>query len=162
MLHMHHIVNPGPTERALFSMVLTAEHCRWCRVFMLDGPSGVERTNVTAASNPSDLYSARRRVRHIERPDFRLTELELTAGQTIPWHKHTSIRDTFYVLEGVVRVTLLDPAHEVEVRPGETFAVKVGRPHLVANAGTAAATFLVLQGVGDCDFVPIVDRTTHD
>jgi hypothetical protein len=31
-----------------------------------------------------------------------------------------------------------------------------GRPHLVTNAGTGSMTFLVLQGVGEYDYVPLV------
>ena len=30
------------------------------------------------------------------------------------------------------------------------------RPHLVVNAGETSATFLVLQGIGEYDFVPLV------
>ena len=33
--------------------------------------------------------------------------------------------------------------------------VAAGRPHLVTNAGDASATFLVLQGLGEFDFVPV-------
>jgi hypothetical protein len=34
--------------------------------------------------------------------------------------------------------------------------VKPRRPHLVANGGSGSATFLVLQGIGEYDFVPLV------
>jgi hypothetical protein len=33
--------------------------------------------------------------------------------------------------------------------------VPPGRPHLVTNAGNDSAVFLVLQGIGDYDFVPL-------
>jgi hypothetical protein len=29
------------------------------------------------------------------------------------------------------------------------------RPHLVTNAGDASAVFLILQGIGEYDFVPL-------
>jgi hypothetical protein len=32
------------------------------------------------------------------------------------------------------------------------------RPHLVTNGGSKSLTFLVLQGVGEYDFVPLVPR----
>jgi hypothetical protein len=35
-------------------------------------------------------------------------------------------------------------------------AVPARRPHRVANGGDASATFLVLQGVGEYDYVPLV------
>jgi hypothetical protein len=33
--------------------------------------------------------------------------------------------------------------------------VRAGRPHLVTNGGTTSAVFLVLQGVGEYDYVPL-------
>lgn len=38
----------------------------------------------------------------------------------------------------------------------ETYAVAPGRPHLVTNGGDASATFLVLQGIGEYDYIPLV------
>ena len=40
--------------------------------------------------------------------------------------------------------------------PGESYAVEPRRPHLVTNPGDTSATFLILQGVGGYDFVPLV------
>ena len=39
--------------------------------------------------------------------------------------------------------------------PGETYSVTPRRPHLVTNDGEASATFLVLQGLGEYDYVPL-------
>ncbi len=33
--------------------------------------------------------------------------------------------------------------------------MRAGRPHLVTNGGEASAVFLVLQGVGEYDYVPL-------
>ena len=38
---------------------------------------------------------------------------------------------------------------------GQTYSVPPKRPHLVVNAGDTSATFLVLQGIGEYDFVPL-------
>ena len=46
----------------------------------------------------SHLYEVERRDRHAERPGFRISELQLSPTQTVPWHFHTNISDTFYVL----------------------------------------------------------------
>jgi quercetin dioxygenase-like cupin family protein len=73
----------------------------------------------------------------------------------VPWHFHTTIQDTFYVLEGALRLFLRDPKEEVRLQPGETYAVRPGRPHLVTNPGPGSATFLVLQGIGEYDYVPL-------
>ena len=40
--------------------------------------------------------------------------------------------------------------------PGEPYAVRPDRPHLVTNGGDRSATFLVLQGIGEYDYVPLV------
>jgi quercetin dioxygenase-like cupin family protein len=66
------------------------------------------------------------------------------------------VQDTFYVIEGQLRLFLRDPKAEVRLGPGDTYSVRARRPHLVANGGEAAATFLVLQGIGEYDFVPLV------
>jgi quercetin dioxygenase-like cupin family protein len=106
----------------------------------------------------SHLYEVERRARHAERPGFRISELQISPTQQVPWHLHTNVQDTFYVLQGTIRLFLRDPKEEVPLVPGETYAVRAGRPHLVTNAGTTSATFLVLQGIGEYDYVPLVDR----
>jgi len=103
----------------------------------------------------SHLYEVERRARHAERAGFRITELQISPRQRVPWHYHTNIRDTFYVLEGRLRLFLRDPQEEVRLAPGETYVVRPGRPHLVTNAGETSATFLVLQGIGEYDYVPL-------
>ena len=76
----------------------------------------------------------------------------------MPWHYHTNVHDTFYVLEGELRLSLRDPKEEVRLAPGQTYAVRPGRPHLVTNAGQRSATFLVLQGIGEYDYVPLTTK----
>jgi quercetin dioxygenase-like cupin family protein len=73
----------------------------------------------------------------------------------VPWHYHSRIQDTFYVLEGRLRLFLREPGEEVLLGPGETCTVRAGRPHLVTNGGDTSAVFLVLQGIGDYDYVPL-------
>lgn len=67
-----------------------------------------------------------------------------------------AIADTFYVLEGEMRLFLQNPKEEVRLKPGETFVAVAGRPHLVTNAGQGSLTFLILQGIGEYDYVPLV------
>jgi quercetin dioxygenase-like cupin family protein len=74
----------------------------------------------------------------------------------VPWHYHTNVQDTFYVLAGRIRVFMREPKEDVVLGPGETFTLAPRRPHLVTNAGNASATFLILQGIGEYDFVPLV------
>ena len=111
---------------------------------------------MNAVKESSHLYEVERRARHAERPGFRISELKLSPAQQVPWHSHTNIQDTFYVLEGRLRLFLRDPKEEVRLAPGETHVVRPGRPHLVTNGGEGSATFLVLQGIGEYDYVPLV------
>ena len=103
----------------------------------------------------SHLYEVERRARHAERPGFRISELQLGPHQQVPWHYHNRIEDTFYVLHGRVRLFLRDPKEEVRLAPGETYTVRARRPHLVTNGGAESAVFLVLQGIGEYDYVPL-------
>jgi quercetin dioxygenase-like cupin family protein len=102
------------------------------------------------------LYEVERRAYHCERPGFRITELQLSPTQTVPWHTHTNVSDTFYVLAGEMRLFLQNPKEAIALKPGQSYAVAPGRPHLVTNAGAGSMTFLVLQGVGEYDYVPLV------
>jgi mannose-6-phosphate isomerase-like protein (cupin superfamily) len=103
----------------------------------------------------SHLYEVERRARHAERPGFRISELQISPTQTVPWHYHTNVQDTFYVLQGRVRIFLRDPTEEVGLGPAESYVVRPRRPHLVTNAGDTSAVFLVLQGIGEYDYVPL-------
>jgi len=96
------------------------------------------------------------RARNAARPGFRISELKLSARQKVPWHYHSNVADTFYVLEGRLRIFLQKPKQEVRLQPGETFTAEARRPHLVTNAGKTSVTFLVLQGIGEYDFVPLL------
>jgi hypothetical protein len=53
------------------------------------------------------------------------------------------------------RLFLQDPKEEVNLKPGEIHVVRAARPHLVTNGGTKSLTFLVLQGIGEYDYVPL-------
>ena len=102
------------------------------------------------------LYEVERWAEHATRPGFRITELQISPAQKVPWHFHTNIQDTFYVIDGQLRLFLREPKEEVRLGPGDTYSVKPRRPHLVTNGGGDSATSLVLQGIGEHDFVPLV------
>ena len=106
-------------------------------------------------SDASELYPVERRARHAERDGFRISELQISPTQVVPWHCHTNIDDTFYVIAGRIRLHLKDPPESIELGPSETYKVPAGRPHLVRNVGNSSATFLVLQGIGEYDYVPL-------
>lgn len=103
----------------------------------------------------SHLYEVERRAVHAERPGFRISELQISPTQIVPWHCHSNVQDTFYVIEGQIKIFLRDPDEQVLLQPGNTYAVKAQRPHLVRNGGKTSATFLILQGIGEYDYVPL-------
>ena len=110
-----------------------------------------------ALKDASGTYPVERRDRHAERPGFRINEIQISPIQSVPWHYHNTIQDAFYVLEGHIKIYLMDPKENVRLGPGDIYAVKAPRPHLVTNDGDVSATFLVLQGVGEYDYVPLVN-----
>jgi mannose-6-phosphate isomerase-like protein (cupin superfamily) len=108
----------------------------------------------------SHLYEVEHRATHAARPGFRINELKISPKQKVPWHFHNKVSDTFYVVEGAIRIFMQQPKEDVRLSVGETYTVPARRPHLVTNAGQSSATFLVLQGMGEYDFVPLVAERT--
>ncbi|MEP7219708.1 MAG: cupin domain-containing protein [Bacteroidota bacterium] len=108
-----------------------------------------------SVGDASHLYEVERRARHAERPGFRISELQISPAQSVPWHYHGNVQDTFYVIEGTIGILLRAPDEEIRLGPGGTCSVPPGRPHRVVNTGETSATFLVLQGIGDYDYIPI-------
>jgi len=90
----------------------------------------MDATKLDAVKDASHLYEVERRARHAERPGFRIQELQISPRQQVPWHYHNNVQDTFYVLEGHVRLFLRDPKEDVRLGPGETYTVRARRPHL--------------------------------
>ena len=103
----------------------------------------------------SHLYEVERRALHAERPGFRISELQISPTQKVPWHYHSNVQDTFYVIEGHIRLFLREPDENMRLGPGDVYSFAAPRPHLVTNDGDRSATFLVLQGLGEYDYVPL-------
>lgn len=108
-----------------------------------------------AVKDTRKIYEVERREYYAPRPGFRIAELQISPTQTVPWHYHNEVQDTFYVVSGSIRIFTREPEEEILLKPGQTYAVPAGRPHLVTNAGDASAVFLVLQGIGEYDFVTV-------
>ena len=104
----------------------------------------------------SHLYEVERRARHADGRASASADCSLTTQQ-VPWACAPNIQDTFYVLEGELRIFLRDPGGEVRLGPA-ALSVRPGRAHLVTNPGQRSATFLVLQGLGEYDYVPLTNR----
>ena len=110
---------------------------------------------VESHKDASHLYEVERRQTHAARDGFRINELTISTSQKVPWHYHSHIKDTFYVLEGELKIYLRRPKETKHLSRSECYVVEAKRPHLVVNSGSESATFLVLQGIGEYDYVPI-------
>ncbi len=117
-------------------------------------------------SNGESLYDVEERVTVAEAPGLRVRRLSLRAGESVPWHLHTEITDTFFCMDGPMQVTTREgaagesgagPADDsVHVlRAGETLAVGPGTWHLVTGVEGGACRFMIVQGVGTYDYVPL-------
>lgn len=104
-------------------------------------------------NKPSHPYEVERRTRHADYPGLRITELQVCAGQSTPWHYHTQVRDTIYVVQGAVEIQLSDPAETVVLGVDDSYSIDAGRRHLVRNTEPTSTTYLVIQGRGKIDFI---------
>ncbi len=87
-------------------------------------------------------------------PGLRVTLMTLDPGQEIPWHSHSQVADTSFCLQGMVEISLREPDETVALTCGSHLEVPVGRPHRVACTGDAQCRVLLVQGVGQYDFLP--------
>ena len=110
---------------------------------------------VESYKDASLLYEIERRETHAARDGFRINELTISTTQKVPWHYHTNTKDIFYVLEGEITIYLREPKETKNLQRAEIFEVAPKRPHLVVNSGSESATFLILQGIGEYDYVPL-------
>ena len=79
----------------------------------------------------------------------------LAPGEEIPWHRHTAADDLCVLLSGVLRVELREPDERWILVPGDSQRTPAGRAHRLCNPGASDCAFLLIQGVGRRDFVPL-------
>lgn len=82
----------------------------------------------------------------------RITHMVLAPGEEIPWHLHTFVRDTFYVLLGPVTIFTREPDGETNLEAGETLQIRMGQPHRVTNRSARDVAVILLQGIGEYDY----------
>ncbi len=106
-------------------------------------------------SRPTPSYEIEAREVLADAPGLRVSILTLAPGQEVPWHKHTTITDTFVCMSGSLRIETREPRAEHVLEPGQRHAVPAGEAHRVTGLGMGAAKFLVIQGVGEYDYVAL-------
>ena len=106
-------------------------------------------------TEPKDLpYKIKRRESVARVDGLKVTILTLAAGEEIPWHSHSIIDDDFFCMEGPMVVETRNPDAVNTLQPGETLKVPVGRPHRVTGQNNGPCRFMLVQGIGEHDFVP--------
>ena len=86
--------------------------------------------------------------------DLRASILTVGPGQCVPWHHHSEVTDTVFCIEGPMLVETRSPDEEQILAPGDMTAISPGQPHRVSGVGGDRCKFLIIQGVGDYDYVP--------
>jgi quercetin dioxygenase-like cupin family protein len=91
----------------------------------------------------------------MEGQDMRAVMLTLAAGQSVPWHYHSDITDSFVCLEGPMIVETRAPRAIHVLSPGERCDVPPKTAHHVHGKDGGPCKFMVLQGVGEYDNVAV-------
>ena len=89
-----------------------------------------------------------------EATGLRVQILTIGPGQCVPWHHHSRITDTFVCLDGPMKIETRGPDETTILHPGETYAVPPLQDHRVSGYDDGSCRFLIVQGVGEYDFVP--------
>ncbi len=90
-----------------------------------------------------------------ETQDLRVTLMELAPGEATPWHRHTVVVDTTFVLLGEVEVQATAPKETIHLGPGRPCRIQPSRPHRVVNAARWPSRYLLVQGIGAYDFINV-------
>lgn len=101
--------------------------------------------------------SSRRLV--VEGSDVLVKEFTLQDQEEVPWHHHSEVFDIFYCLQGRMTIELKDvftgaSLPSLNLSAGDSAKVDVGTAHRPFNPGPAPLRFLLIQGVGQYDFLP--------
>jgi quercetin dioxygenase-like cupin family protein len=82
----------------------------------------------------------------------RVIEFELSPNVSGAWHHHSVMFEHCYCLKG--RLTIeLKASNPIILDPGDKCEFAPGVKHRIRNEGNQIATYLVIQGIGEYDFV---------
>lgn len=102
-------------------------------------------------------YTTEERITIAEVTDLRVRQIALDEGQCVPWHYHSKISDIFFCMEGPMQVVTRNPDAVKFLMPGETFSVPPGKAHYVSGVDKHHCKFMIVQGVGQYDYIPVSD-----
>lgn len=132
---------------------------------------------ITAAENEKNILGFRRE----QLADgVQVAHVAARRGESSLLHRHTRTRDTFYVLTGLLTITLHLPpdsissdcyhslsgviplithgmagqqTHRVQLAPGDVLVIEPGVVHCASNLHEPICRFLCIEGVGEYDFI---------
>ncbi len=109
-------------------------------------------TNASTAPAPYEVKSVET---VMAGSDTRARLYVLAPGEAIPWHFHSSVNDWYFCLAGRLSVETRAPRDHAVLDPGGQYTIPPKTAHRISNAGEADCRFLLLQGVGQYDFVKV-------
>jgi quercetin dioxygenase-like cupin family protein len=86
-------------------------------------------------------------------PGLQAVRFTMAPGESTPWHYHSVITDNFFCLAGPMEVHLNGPSEVVTLACGEQYDVPPNRVHRAVNPGAGVVRYLLLQGIGEYDFI---------
>ena len=90
--------------------------------------------------------------------DMQARLFTLAPRDKIPWHCHSECADHYFVLEGALTIMTHKLKREKTVRAGNCYRIAPGTSHLISNRSAAECRFLLLQGIGKCDWIKAANR----
>ena len=100
-------------------------------------------------------YDVSEREMIVNTDDVRVHTMQLTAEQTVPWHKHSVVDDTFLCMSGTMTIRTDGDIKKIVLTPGERYTVVAGVGHYVEPASSDGTKFLLIQAIGKHDYIPI-------
>jgi quercetin dioxygenase-like cupin family protein len=91
----------------------------------------------------------------MEGADMQASVVTLAEGQTVPWHYHSEITECFFCVDGTLVVETRAPRAVKELNAGEWCSVPPKTAHRVLEKHEGHCRYLLLQGVGVYDFLPV-------
>ncbi|HXS50925.1 MAG TPA: cupin domain-containing protein [Usitatibacter sp.] len=110
-------------------------------------------TGTKATAHPRYDIKASRIV--MESADMRVIDQTLAAGECVPWHLHPETDDYVICLRGELEVREVNPDRTTTLRALERYLVPRKTPHTTVNASSEDCQFLIVQGPGKVEFVPL-------
>lgn len=104
---------------------------------------------------PYEAAKIKNRETIMEGADMRVRVLTLAAKESIPWHYHSEITDSFVCLEGPMVVETRAPRAEYVLNAGERCEVPPKVAHYVHGLDDGPFKFLIVQGVGVYDNIAV-------